>query len=213
MQPPQQSPQSIESSAQPPLQQPSTGTGVRSDPGHVSTQPPVQQFPEQTATQPAAGQQPAQHATMAQQPAMAQQQPSQYGGQAETAGQGLRLQDVETPQQRAVVDIVARSQQVCEWCADQCIQLGDERMVECIRLDEDVAELSETVLAFVPRNSRFSRRVLQSFVQAARACRQECSTHSHAHCQECAQVLSEAINTVEQYLATMQQGRPIQQGI
>lgn len=187
-------------------------------------QPPQQFESEQAATQqptPAdvtAGQQfaqqtaPTQPIQSAQQPTATQQPMAQSGMQSAGASQGMRLQDVETPQQRAVVDGVARAQQVCEWCADQCIQHGDQRLVECIRLCEDVAELSETVLAFVPRNSRFSRRVLQSFVQAARACQQECGKHAHVHCQECAQTLGQTIPMVEQYLTTLQQGsQPIQQ--
>lgn len=196
MQPPQ-SPQQFESTAQSAAQTPTPTEGMHQQ----SQQPPTQQAPTTQSM-------PAQQSPMGQQP--------MGGSQPTGASQGMRLQDVETPQQRAVVDGVARAQQVCEWCADQCIQHADPGMVECIRLCEDVAELSETVLAFVPRNSRFSRRVLQSFVQAARACQQECSRHAHAHCQECVQVLGQTITMVEQYLTTLQQGgqsgQPIQQG-
>jgi len=153
---------------------------------------------QQSQQSPTTQSMPAQQSSTGQQP--------MGGSQPAGASQGMRLQDVETPQQRAVVDSVARAQQVCEWCADQCLQHADQQMIECIRLCEDVSELGETVLAFVPRNSRFSRRILQTFVQAARACQQECRKHQHAHCQECVQILGQAITAVEQQLTTGQQG-------
>jgi len=124
------------------------------------------------------------------------------GGGQLGRGMGLSLQDVETPQQRQLVDDVARAVQVCEWCADQCIQEADPNMVECIRLCEDVSELGTTVLALVPRNSRFAQSVLQAFEQAVQACGQECGRHQHSHCQECSQVLGRTAQSIQQFAGT-----------
>lgn len=138
---------------------------------------------------------------------MAYQQPTGGGQQAEFGGQtpgqqsgtGTRLQDVESPQQRAALDGIARAIAVCEHCADQCIQLGDPNMTECIRLCEDVAELGETATVLLPRNSRHAWPVLGTLERAIQACRQECGQHGHAHCQECAAVLGDVQNALQQF--------------
>lgn len=114
---------------------------------------------------------------------------------------GLRLQDVESPQQRQVVDSIARAIQTCEWCADQCIQDANPSMIECIRLCEDVSELGETLLTLVPRNSRYAQSVLQTFEQAVQACGQECGRHQTNHCQECAEVLGRTAQSLQQFQA------------
>lgn len=138
--------------------------------------------------------------------------PQAGGGPPQPPGQprtGLALQDVETTQQRAAVDAIARAIQTCEWCADQCVQLADPNMIECIRLCRDVSDLGETALALLPRNSRYAQSVLSTLEQAVQACGQECGRHSHAHCQECSQVLGRAAEAIQQCRATA--GEPTQQ--
>lgn len=132
------------------------------------------------------------------------QQPGQYGAVQTGQGTGRRLRDVETPQQWELVNDVARAIQVCEWCADQCVRLGDTSMVECIRLCNDVSAIGGTVLTLLPRQSRYAGTVLQAFQQAVQACAQECGRHRHAHCQECAHVLGRAGNSVQTFLGTFE---------
>ena len=139
---------------------------------------------------------------------MSQQQPQlQSGSQThgQLSNQQLGGQQMQrqfpgrlSPQQRGAITSVAQAIEVCEWCADQCIQEANPNMIECIRLCEDVAELGETTLALSSRNSRFAQSVVQSFQQAVQACAQECSRHQHAHCQECASVLSQVASSVQQ---------------
>jgi hypothetical protein len=131
-----------------------------------------------------------------------QQQGGQSMGGQQMGGQqmGLRLQDVQSPQERAALDAVVHGVEVCGFCADQCIQEADPHMVECIRRCEDVVELGETVLALLPRQSPQAGPVLQAFQQAAQACAQECGQHQHAHCQDCARVLWQAVDAIQQYL-------------
>lgn len=159
---------------------------------------------------------------MTQQPPPIQTGGQPMGGQTgrQTSSQGMGSQEMHTQgmgaqmpgrlssQQRGAITNVAQAIEVCEWCADQCTQEADPHMIECIRLCEDVAELGETVLALAPRNSRFTQPVVQSFQQALQACAQECGRHQHAHCQECAQVLSQVSNATQQLLQT-----PPQQGM
>jgi len=130
-------------------------------------------------------------------------QMSQSGG-----GQMSQTQDAgQLPQQyRQPLSQVAQAIQVCGWCADQCIQLANPNMVECIRLCEDVIEIGETLLAVAPRNSRYTADIVQAFERAAQACAQECGQHSHSHCQECASVLPQTVQSVQQ-LSGGQQSR------
>ena len=112
----------------------------------------------------------------------------------QTGGQrGTRLQ----PQQRAALESVARAIEVCEWCADQCVQEANPHMIECIHLCEDVSEIGEATLALVPRNSRFAQQAVQALQQAVQMCAQECGRHPHDHCQECANVLGQTLNSLQ----------------
>lgn len=147
---------------------------------------------------------------------MHQQMPQTQGGQAQQPQQqqqftqsgqqmGHRLQDVASPQQQAAIDTITWAIQVCEWCAEQCIQLPNPHMVECIRLCRDVSELGETAFTLLSRNSRYIQQHLQILQQALQICAQECSQHHHAHCQECAEVLPQTAQSIQQYLELSQQ--------
>lgn len=136
------------------------------------------------------------------------QQSQQWQGRTEqssaTQGGGtrdLRLQDVESPQQRDAVHGITRAIQVCEWCADRCVQNADPDMVECIRLCEDVSELGETAITLVPRRSRYASAHVGTLLQAVQACAAECGQHSHNHCQECARVLRATAQSLQAYLS------------
>lgn len=136
---------------------------------------------------------------------MSQQFQTQQPQQQQTGTQqGIRLSDVQSPQERQALDAIQEATAVCEWCADQCIQEANPSMVECIRLCEDVSELGETALALVPRNSRQSTAILSAFQQCAQQCAQECAQHNRGHCQECAQVLQQAVDATSQLLGGQQ---------
>lgn len=128
-------------------------------------------------------------------------QMGRQGGQMSGQAAGNTL-----PQRhRMVLDYVAQSIQVCGFCADECIKEASPHMVGCVRKCEDVVELGEAVMALLPRNSEYSQTLLQAFQQAAQSCAQECAQHEHDHCQECATVLGQTIQTVQQYGTTGQQ--------
>jgi primosomal replication protein N len=127
------------------------------------------------------------------------------GGQGQQL-QGYHLQEVQTPQERAAIESITRAIEVCEFCADQCIDLGDPRMANCIRLCNDVSELGQVAQVLLTRKSQFSQPVVQNLVQAMRACAQECSQHRHAHCQDCASVLGQAMQSVQQAAGGRQTG-------
>jgi hypothetical protein len=89
-------------------------------------------------------------------------------------------------------------------------------MVECIQLCEDVVELGEALLAIAPRSSPYTADLAQAFERAAQQCAQECGKHAHAHCQECAAVLPQAAQSVQQLSGSgsqqmQQRGQQMQQ--
>jgi len=136
---------------------------------------------------------------------MQQQTRQPHGGQQ--MGQqrtNLSLWDVQTPQEQAAIDSITQSIQVCSWCAEQCIREANPGMTECIRLCHDVTELGGVAQVLLPRQSNFAPRILQTFVQAAQACAQECAHHQHVHCQDCAQTLNQAVDSIQQYRQSQQ---------
>lgn len=81
--------------------------------------------------------------------------------------------------------------QVCEWCADECIQLGDEEMTRCIELCRDVADLTTMHARFMSRNSEFHRELAGICADACEECADECEQYDHDHCQVCAEIVRE----------------------
>ncbi|MFD1588371.1 four-helix bundle copper-binding protein [Halorientalis brevis] len=156
---------------------------------------------------------------------MSDQYPQQGGQQTQWTGQqgttmgqsgmtgqqgGLRLQDVQSPQEAAAMNAITRAIEICEWCADQCVAEGNANMAECIRLCEDVSEIGEASQVLLSRKSNYSTPILQTLNQAMQACAQECSRHNQGHCQDCASVLGQSLNAIQQLTGSKRQG--MQQG-
>jgi len=124
-----------------------------------------------------------------------QQQSQQTGQQWVQRQQG----GGQLPQEyRQSLQSISQAIQVCGWCADQCIKSGNQNMIECIRMCEDVVEVGEALLAIAPRSSQFTGDLARTFQQAAQTCAQECSRHQDSHCQECASVLPQAAQSAQQ---------------
>jgi hypothetical protein len=82
--------------------------------------------------------------------------------------------------------------QACTACADAC--LGEEkvaRLVDCIRLDLDCADICYTTGAILSRMTETSKELLQPLLQTCRTicnlCAMECEKHAemHTHCKVC----------------------------
>lgn len=130
---------------------------------------------------------------------------TQPGGQQSVASPpehvGATLDESLSAPMRMALDDAVASMEVCEWCADQCIDEGPE-MSRCIRLCRDVADLARVSATFIARNSIFGPSIARTFADAAQECARECEQHPHDHCQECARVLTRAVQTTEELLAT-----------
>lgn len=136
---------------------------------------------------------------------MSGQPMEQMGGQPGGQMGGYQLSRRLSPNERAALTSVTEAIEVCEWCADQCVQQGNPDMVECIRLCEDVSELGRTVLALLPRGSHHGQSIMQTFQQALQACANECSRHQQSHCQECSQTLQQVLHETQSLLQMREQ--------
>jgi len=94
---------------------------------------------------------------------------------------------------------------VCEWCAERCVGEGPG-MAACLRLCRDVADIASLNARFIARDSPYGTELARLFINAAQACAQECSQHSHPHCQDCARVLGQAIQSTQQLLQSPTMG-------
>lgn len=87
----------------------------------------------------------------------------------------------------ALVDCAAH----CRACADACLAGGDvAEMVRCIRSDLDCAAICEATAEVIaqPGDSGAPwRKQVEVCIEMCRACAEECGSHDHTHCQECAQ--------------------------
>jgi len=166
------------------------------------TQPPTQQQTPQAQTTGQASSIPVQQGGA---------QQSQYQGQRQPMGTtqltqqqrgiGLRFAEGVPQETQAVINSFVESIKLCEWCADQCLDEGPE-MAECVRLCRDVEELGSVTVKLLSRNSPFAYDVASQFMTVAQACAHECSRHEHAHCQDCAQQLDNALMTAQQLFTT-----------
>jgi hypothetical protein len=107
----------------------------------------------------------------------------------ETIGEIGHLSDDE----RECVENCLRAAQVCEWCADACID--EEGMERCIRLCRDVADIATLHARLMARDSAYSGDLAAVCVEVCEACAEECEGHDHDHCRLCAEVLPECAET------------------
>ena len=141
----------------------------------------------------------------------------QFGGQQgppggqQGGGMDIKLEEGLTDEMRVVLHDLVQSATACEWCAERCIDEGPA-MSECLRLCRDVADLATLNVQFLARDSVFGPEAIEVFASAAEACAQECARHGHSHCQECAEVLSRAVQSTRNMLASFGQGGGQMQG-
>ncbi|MFB9806194.1 four-helix bundle copper-binding protein [Haladaptatus pallidirubidus] len=147
-----------------------------------------------------------------------QMQGQQYGQSEQQGHQGMGQRGQQMTQQigqfedqlpgemRIALEDFEKAAKVCDWCADQCIDEGPQ-MADCIRLCRDVADLGTLNAKLISRDSVFGPEVAEVFANAAEECANECRRHQHTHCQECATVLSRAVDSTYRLLDGLQSGQ------
>jgi hypothetical protein len=88
---------------------------------------------------------------------------------------------------QSCIEACARCAQECEHCGNACLGEDDvKRMVECVRLNKDCAEMCWGAAGFMSRDSRFARDICRVCAEICEACGEECRKHDAEHCQRCA---------------------------
>lgn len=103
-----------------------------------------------------------------------------------------RIQHVgENDRLAECIDNCFEAAQACEWCATECIRMGDEEMTRCIELCRDVADVMTLHARMMARDSDYSSDLAATCADLCAECADECEGHDNEHCQTCADVLRE----------------------
>ena len=89
---------------------------------------------------------------------------------------------------RTVIDATMACAIACEECFTACLLEDDvKRMVGCIRLDRDCADVCRLTATLLTRQSVHGQHLLRECAEICEACAAECSKHEADHCQRCAE--------------------------
>lgn len=104
---------------------------------------------------------------------------------AETAATFDHLDD----RQRDCLEDCLEAAEVCEWCADACLdEEADVR--ECVRLCRDVADVASLHARLLARDSNYGASLAEVCAGVCEECAEVCERHDHDHCQRCAEVVT-----------------------
>lgn len=96
------------------------------------------------------------------------------------------------------IDNCFEAAQACEWCATECIRMGDSEMARCIELCRDVADVTTLHARMMTRDSSYSSDLAETCAELCTECADECDQFDHEHCQVCADVLRECASSCEE---------------
>ncbi|KAK6020454.1 hypothetical protein OSTOST_13892 [Ostertagia ostertagi] len=98
-----------------------------------------------------------------------------------------------------LISLLAECADACGNCSTACLAEKDvQKMVECIRLDMDCAQMCQVTAAFISRGSDHAKHFLKECAEICRKCAEECSKHSHMdHCKICAEACRKCAEACE----------------
>lgn len=100
--------------------------------------------------------------------------------------------------------------EACNACADAC--LGEENVDElrrCIRLNNDCADLCDSAMRIMSRQTETEFRIVRSAIDAmaiaCRYCGEECARHAkmHQHCRVCADACTRCEQTCRRMMDSL----------
>lgn len=101
-----------------------------------------------------------------------------------------------------LINKLANCAAACDNCSDKCLAEPDIRkMVRCIRLDRDCANICHTAMRFVASDSGYAKQIVTQCEEICRACGVECEKMAADHCKECARACRECEEACRKYLA------------
>jgi len=92
-------------------------------------------------------------------------------------------------QNETLISAAEQCAKACEHCATACLGEHDiAKMVDCIKLDRDCADLCRAIAALAERDSSFTSEFARAVASICKACGDECSRHAMMeHCRKCAE--------------------------
>lgn len=91
---------------------------------------------------------------------------------------------------KACIEACAACLVACEMCADACLDEKQvAKLVACIRLDRDCAEVCATAVRTMSRGGPLAQEICRLCADACDRCAEECERHAkmHEHCRLCAE--------------------------
>lgn len=78
----------------------------------------------------------------------------------------------------------------CYTCLTACLKEEEvQKMVKCIRLDLDCAQICQLTAAFISRDSDHAKQLMKECAEICSKCAQECAKHNHMeHCKICSEM-------------------------
>ncbi|WP_036601846.1 four-helix bundle copper-binding protein [Olivibacter sitiensis] len=84
-------------------------------------------------------------------------------------------------------DALVKCIAACDHCATSCLEEEHvAHMVDCIRADQDCADICNLALRLLQRESNLATQFLLLCEEACRKCEAICRQHDNEHCQACA---------------------------
>lgn len=85
-------------------------------------------------------------------------------------------------------------------CGHACLHEAEvARLVKCINVSQDCAQLCRTAAFLVSHGSPFARQICEVCATACDSCAQECDRHAFNHCKVCADTCRAAAAECRRY--------------
>ena len=101
----------------------------------------------------------------------------------------------ENARMATCIDNCFEAAQAAEWCATECIRMGDEEMSRCIELCRDVSDLTTLHARMMARDSDYSADIAAVCADLCEECAEVCEQFDHEHCEVCAETLQECVDS------------------
>lgn len=95
-----------------------------------------------------------------------------------------------------LIRVLGECAAACNYCSTACLSEPDvKKMVECIRLDIDCAQICEVTAALIGRHSDNASQIIKICADICSKCAQECKKHKNMeHCRICAELCERCAN-------------------
>lgn len=101
-----------------------------------------------------------------------------------------------------LIESLQKCASACEMCADACLDEDNlSKLVHCIRLDRDCADICATALCLLVRDSSYTEPVIEICEEICAECAEECERHNHDHCRQCARACRRCEEQCREYLS------------